>query len=287
MKYSRVITFLFALVACQAGIKNEEPVISPPGYDFSNPVKYLMKEELDEISGIIYMNDPPRIVTLNDEEGKLYTVNLESSEKPGHFKFAKKGDFEDLCFDGQYWYAMKSKGIVFRIKNAFSDSFSVKEFPFPEMGNEFETIFYDPSVKKTIILCKQCLTSVNGRVPAYSLDTTTSTFPYEPMYSPDTLSIMNMLGKKKIKFRPSGAAINPLTGELYILASSDKLLLIMKGGEIMQVIKLSKNLFRQPEGITFAPNGDLYISNEAKDAIGNILLFRYDPTRITTTPRKP
>jgi streptogramin lyase len=49
----------------------------------------------------------------------------------------------------------------------------------------------------------------------------------------------------------------------------------MKDGAVKQVFKLDKATFRQPEGICFAANGDLYISNEAQDATGNILLFKY------------
>jgi hypothetical protein len=221
------------------------------------------------------------MVALNDEEGKLFRFNPGDKDIPESFKFLSKGDFEDLCFDGTYWYALKSKGMVIRISHAFTDSFSLREFPFPEKGNEFETIFFDPSTKKPIVICKLCINNREGKIPAFSLDTSTAVFSYEPNFSPDTVSIMNILQKKKIECRPSGAAINPLTGELYIISSSDRLLLIMKDGMMKQAFKLPKEFFRQPEGICFAPNGDLYISNEAKGEIANILLFRYDPAKLT------
>jgi len=32
-------------------------------------------------------------------------------------------------------------------------------------------------------------------------------------------------------------------------------------------------LFNQPEGLTFAPNGDLYISNEGGEGVATILKF--------------
>jgi len=277
MKYIRITILLIFLASCQANGNKNEIVVSPPGYDLSSPEKFLMPEDLDEISGIIFISDPGQFYTLNDEEGKIYSLDLTKKSRLKPFKFTKKGDFEDLCSDGQYLYAIKSNGKVFRISNAFTDSFTLKEYDYPEKGNEFETIFFDPGTKKLVILCKICSTYMNGKIPAFSLDTAKSEFTYEPAYAPDTLAVMNLMGKKKIDVRPSAAAIHPKTGELYIISSQDRLIIIMKNGVVTATYKLSKKMFRQPEGLTFAPNGDMYISNEAAESIANILAFRYTP----------
>jgi hypothetical protein len=275
MKYIKITILILLLASCQMNGGEKEKVVSPPGYDLSSPEKFLMQEELDEISGIIYGNEPGLIYTLNDEEGKIYSLNLSKANKLRPFKFTKKGDFEDLCFDGQYWYALKSNGKVLRITYAFTDSFIVKEYDYPEKGHEYETIFFDPAMKKTIILCKICPAYIDGKIPSYSLDTSKSAFTYEPFYSPDTLAVKQAMGKQKIDIRPSAAAIHPKTGELYIISSQDRLLIIMKDGIVKSSYKLPKKTFRQPEGLTFAPNGDMYISNEAGESIANILAFRY------------
>jgi hypothetical protein len=277
MKYLTISLLLYLLASCQASGAKTETVISPPGYDLASPEKFLMPEDLDEISGLLYIGPPGLLYTLNDEEGKIYRLDLTNKTRLKPFKFAKKGDFEDLCADEHYIYALKSNGKIFRITNAFTDSFSTKEFDYPEKGNEFETIFFDPSTKKTVIMCKKCTAFNNGKVQAFSLDTSKSAFTYEPAYSPDTLTVMKLMGKQKIEVRPSAAAIHPKTGELYILSSQDKLLIIMKDGVVTASYKLSKKMFRQPEGLTFAPNGDMFISNEAAEAIANVLEFRYKP----------
>ena len=51
--------------------------------------------------------------------------------------------------------------------------------------------------------------------------------------------------------------------------------MIMKDGLLNAVYPLDKTMFRQPEGITFMPNGNLLISNEAKGSTANILIFAY------------
>ena len=74
------------------------------------------------------------------------------------------------------------------------------------------------------------------------------------------------------KFRPSEIEIHPETGEIYLLDAKDPRLLIMDaGGKFKSVYALGKDEFNQPEGLTFKPEGSLYISNEAGSDPANIL----------------
>jgi hypothetical protein len=269
-----VIAVIVSVIACGLRTK-KEPVVSPPGYDFSKPVKILVNEDLDEISGIRFMEADSSIIAINDEEGRLYKINMKGKQLGKAFKFAKKSDFEDLCFDGTYWYMIKSNGEITRVSNAFTDSFQSKTFQFPEQGWEFETILFDKGKNKIVALSKVPLQFREGRIPAFILDTTGNKFDYDPYYSIDTASITKALGKKKSECKPTAAAFHPLTGELYVLSVNDRLLVTMKEGTVAAAYKLDKTMFRQPEGISFMPNGDLLISNEAQESTGNILRFEY------------
>jgi len=51
------------------------------------------------------------------------------------------------------------------------------------------------------------------------------------------------------------------------------LIILNPKGEIEDLIPLDPKIFRQPEGICFSPNGDLYISSEGKGKSGYILKF--------------
>ena len=60
------------------------------------------------------------------------------------------------------------------------------------------------------------------------------------------------------------------------MTSVGKLLVIADPkGKVEEVFKLDPVMFNQPEGLTFAPNGDLYISNEGGEGIATILKFNY------------
>jgi uncharacterized protein YjiK len=271
------ILFAAILVSCGQASSQEEKMASPAGYDLNTPVKLTLTKDLKEISGIRIDEPNQQIVALNDEEGKLYRLDMDGNILGKAFKYAKKGDFEDLDFDGTYWYAVKSNGEVHRISHAFTDSFTTRVFPFPEEGIEFETICFDKSKQKTFLLTKTPKGLKDGRIPAYVLDTATAGFQYEPLYSPDSIEIAKLRDKSKSQCKPTSAAFHPITGDLYVISVNDRILVIMNNGQVKQVYKLEKSVFRQPEGICFSANGDMFISNEAQDAVANILKFKYNP----------
>jgi uncharacterized protein YjiK len=275
------LLFCTVLASCSPTNGQEEKITSPEGYDLNTPVKITLSNELKEISGIRIDEPNKQIIAINDEEGKFYRLDMDGKIIGKAFKFGKKGDFEDLDFDGTYWYAVKSSGEVHRISRAFQDSSSIKVFPFSETGCEFETICYDKTRQNIFLIAKTPKSLKDGRVPAYVLDTASAGFQYEAIYSPDSAAISNMRGKAKSSFKPTSAAIHPVTGELYIISVKDRILVVMNNGEVKQVFKLEKSAFRQPEGICFAANGDMFISNEAQDAIANILHFKYNPGATT------
>jgi uncharacterized protein YjiK len=77
---------------------------------------------------------------------------------------------------------------------------------------------------------------------------------------------------------PSGIAIHPLSGKTYLVAHDGKALVILDlNGEIEKYIPLNPSLFKQPEGICFNQQGDLFISNEANFSSPNIMKFSYRP----------
>ena len=84
------------------------------------------------------------------------------------------------------------------------------------------------------------------------------------------------MNAKKMKFKPSAATINPLTNDLFILSSVNKLLVIAeKNGIVKKAYPLTPSLYQQPEGIAFTSSGDLLISNEAdKEGPADILVIK-------------
>jgi SdiA-regulated len=273
--------YLFYILICLGcnAINKPDPVAvsSPKGYRLDQPEKMKLREMLDEISGMVYYAPMNAIIAINDEEGELYAVPLDSSRHYNSWKFTRHGDFEDLAFTGTDWFALKSNGTIFKINNCFTDSISSEGFPFPgAVRNDFESLYYDGT--RLIIICKTCKNDEKKVTSAYAFDIITLKHSEQPIFQLE--ANLNSLGneEKYKSLRPSAAAIHPVSKELYVIASlNDVLLIADASGKIKELFHLDSDLFKQPEGITFSPSGDMYISNEAKGGIANILKFAYKP----------
>ena len=269
-----VFNILF-LVSCNFD-KGKKEVLSPEGYNLGEPQKIFLAESLDEISGIVYVNEN-EIIGINDEEGKLFSINPQKSKTPGDYNFAKNGDFEDIVFTGTEWFALKSNGDLYRIKNIFTDSTGHEKISSPFKESEFEGLYYDDTRKSLMMVCKSCSNDNDKKeVSVFAFDFTTQQWNTDPVFRFNVNDVARLSGKDKLHFKPSAAAINPVDKNLYIISSVNKLLVVANvNGGIKEVFILPPGNFKQPEGISFAPNGDMYISNEAAEGTANILLFKY------------
>jgi len=133
-----IAAFIFSLFTnCTQQTKKKADFVSPPGYDINAPEKIKVKEILDEISGIVYDKERNALFAEDDEQGRLYAIDLSNTFNYKMSKFAPPGDYEDLAFTGKEWFVLKSNGELYLAKSIFTDSATYEKFPFPEKGNEF------------------------------------------------------------------------------------------------------------------------------------------------------
>jgi hypothetical protein len=144
---------------------------------------------------------------------------------------------------------------------------------FQDKHIEFESLYVGADPKKIILLSKR---EIEKKVWAYTFDITTNTFSNEPLYSIELKHIHALLKDNVAEFKPSAAAIHPTLNKLFILASVGKVLIeCTPEGVVEKVYRLNPDQFNQPEGITFAPNGDMFISNEGGTGKATLLKFPY------------
>ncbi|HEY6504631.1 MAG TPA: hypothetical protein VIZ28_11700, partial [Chitinophagaceae bacterium] len=143
-------------------------------------------------------------------------------------------------------------------------------------GIEFESLYYDKIQGQLVLICKLC-GSGSTNINAYRFDLATKQFLPGVYFTIEWKEIRRMAKNSQIECRPSAAALNPVMDKLFIIASVGKVLLqCSREGVLEQVYKINADHFQQPEGITFAPNGDMYISNEGVQGKGSILFFPYE-----------
>ncbi|MEJ0102538.1 MAG: hypothetical protein WDO19_08290 [Bacteroidota bacterium] len=250
-------------------------------YDLSKPEGIVLGDKLHEISGIAYTS-AHTILGENDEQGKIFTID---PTKPGDteypsVRFGGKGDYEDIVVVDSTAYLLISDGEIVEVPG-YTKGGEVTGTIVAQMGgkhNEFETLYFDKTVNSLIMVCKSCHHEKDEIRTAYRFDLTTKKFSDTAYYTIPIIDIARKLDDNSITFRPSAAAINPVQDKLYILASIGKLLVVTdKQGKVEEAFKLDAAIFNQPEGITFAPNGDMFISNEGGEGKATLLKFVYKP----------
>ena len=275
------LIFAIALLpGCESKADNVE-YTNPPGYNLNRPAIFKLPQSLDEISGIAYNKRDHSVLAINDERGWLYKVHLRDELDIQKWQYFKGADFEDLVLVDSTFFVLESNGNIIRFNFVNPDSVTVKEFDFPIEGrNEFEILYHDKGRKQLIMLCKDCEADDKNSLTAYSFDLDSSAYVSAPAYVIDIRKIEKIMDEKKLRFKPSAATINPLTGELFIISSINKVLVIADlQGIPKKVFRINPKLYKQPEGMAFTPNGDLLVSNEFADiGAGNIFFIKYKQT---------
>ncbi len=267
--------FLIVLAACNN--EKDAPVSSPTGYDLSKPTVVDLPLELDEISGLSYYAKDKAVFAISDEKGQLYKITPFPALQIRHWKFSSKADFEDIVLHDSSFYILQSRGIMTVVNFFDKDTISANDVPFPYNGKmEFESLFYNPSINKLELLCKNCDEDKKKEVTIFTFDPQTNLFEDSAKIL-DVSAVFDKMGDKSFHLRASGAAIHPLTGDMYLISAINKLLLVFDRTNNLKSFHRLSGLFKQPEGITFSDNGTLIISNEAADVgSANLLLFNYN-----------
>lgn len=261
-------------------------------YNIENPdQKIELPEILQEVSGITEL-DSTHVVCVQDENGILFVLDINTGEITKQFTFGEDGDYEGITRVGNTIYILRSDGILIELSGW--DSGNVKSHTYntniPAKNNE--GLCYDPANDRLLIGCK----SKPGQGAEfkdvrsiYAFDLNTKKLGDHPVYEFNVSEIADSVRarginlptktKKKtgeevenFKFGISAIAIHPDSGDLYMLAAIDYLYLIFdSNGNIKAIKQLPKNLYPQAEGITFLKNGNMIITSEGVD--GNAQLF--------------
>ena len=264
--------------------RNTQPQIAQQmPYDFEHPLKLILDDQLMEISGIAFYPKDTSVFAISDETVYLYKINFKNNFVVQKWQFDKKQDFEDVVFLDSTFYVMESSGNIHTVNfSKKGDTIYTRKNVFPakkKSKNEFESMYYDSVRKALILLCKDCEEDKKGTLSAWSFDPGNGKYMANA-YQIDVDKIAAETGKKKMKFKPSAATINPVTGDLWIVSAINQLIVITdRNGVLKNVFQVNGGIFTQPEGITFSPWGDLLISNEAGDKYSVPTLFIFKPIK--------
>jgi uncharacterized protein YjiK len=264
-----ILIFIIALIAIACFPKKKVKKYTFL-YEINQPVtKMLLPEDLKEISGLSFYKEN-RLACVNDEKGTVFIYDLTKQAVVEKIDIGKNADYEGIEVVDDEIFIMKSNGKIkgFKISNSSERKIDCTH----EDVKEYEGLGYNASTKSLLLVTKEKEKDKNDKktIYAYSLETE----KFGKYMTINEEMIKGSDGKKA--FAPSGIAVHPLTGELYIISSQGKKLLVLSPiGEKNTLIDLNPQIFLQPEGICFTPNGDMYISSEGVGGNGYILKFAY------------
>ncbi|MFK7775993.1 MAG: SdiA-regulated domain-containing protein [Saprospiraceae bacterium] len=258
---------------------------------------------LKEISGLTLSPNGEHLCAINDEEGIIYFINKSTGKIDRETKFHGQGDYEGIETVGDKIFVIKSTGTVYEVSDLEKEEVKSKKSKYIlKKPNDSEGLALDEKNNRLLVACKSAscfhencvIHTCKTRRAIYSLNLETDMFDTEPTFEVDLTELQTFLKKNKsadeldifkkfitlendyIPFHPSALAIQPMSGDIYILSSKGKTMMILNPeGKIIAFEKLDKKIHTQPEGIVFDKDGTLYISNEGKKGgNGTISIFR-------------
>jgi len=296
---NRVCVLLLVLFLYSCGNKGKNPpttkqdkTLEPTGGKL-----YSIPPELNEISGISFVNDS-LLVAIQDEEGILYFYDLAQEKVVRQYEFWKGKDYEDLAIVGNDLYIVSSSGTIYKLEN-----FNAEKAPKTTVyktglseENNIEGLAYDKKNNRLLLGIKdQSLDKNEDQKDIYSFDLATKTFNPKAVYSIRLTEVENYfkgdeieeVSKKLLKalgnqnlnevFRTSALNFNPLDGNLYVLSSMNNIVAVLNSqGKIIKILELDGKEFIQPEGLAFNTKGKLFISNEGRNKKANIIEIEYE-----------
>lgn len=271
-----LIIVVMAVAYSIIAINNKPPQMAfTPVADYTFPYKIEkggwrveLSSTLKEISGITSLNQE-QVMAIQDEKGILFSVDLKTGNIVSETMFDKDRDYEDLCLVGDHVFILERDGDLYQFHLAEPDTTLKFETAF-SYRNDTESLCFDASANRLLIAPKEGAPE-GQKLPknvlgVYEFNLLSREVNLEPVVTMAEKEIGRIIGKqgKPHKFKPSAIAIHPRSGNLYVLASVGKVLLVIdpKDNRVLHVQKLDEGVFPQPEGMAFDAADNLLISSE-------------------------
>lgn len=269
---SRLIMLMILYLTSACGSRSGKSFVpSIEGYPEKGKTVFVLHKDLLEVSGIDHL-EGDKIAAVNDEKGAVFVVDLQT-DSINELKFGDNDDYEEIVKVDSSYFILISNGDLIEF---YPDSAERRSYKFRHKGKiEFESMFFHPKAGKLVLISKE-QRKKRTAITAFSFDLKTRRFDTTPFFNITYKEVFVKLENYNADCKPSAAALNPINNKLYILASVGMLLLeCTPEGRLLKIYKINPTHFPQPEGISFADNGDMYISNEGLEGKATILKFPY------------
>src|SRR5947209_7596938 len=177
---------------------NQQSYSSPDGYDLTKPQKMELGKVLNEISGLTYYQENNALLAISDSKEKVFELEVEKRKLKDFTDkvVGPQNDLEDLVRVDSIVYLLSSRGKIYAVPmKGKRDSSDIKSYELSsDEKNDFETLYYDPTVKGLVMLCKTCASDKSDDIhSAYRFDLATRSFDSTSLYTIDDAEVKKIL----------------------------------------------------------------------------------------------
>lgn len=261
------------------------------GYALSKPTeRHELPAVLKEVSGLTDLSNT-EVACVQDEEGSVFIYDLVERRITAQISFGKPGDYEGITRVNDSLFVLRSDGVLFEIADFASGAPKLSHFELNMPTRDNEGLCYDPFESRLLVSPKSRLGKSDQERRAQGLfayDLKTRRADNNPSVLLDLSDVVDgrekvretKRGRKRIlpsRFLPSSVTVHPKTGHYFVISAvAHNLAVFTRTGELVAQQPLDRDLYPQPEGITFLPSLELVIVNEGVS--GNATLIRIRPS---------
>ena len=284
---------LFAGAACaqdspEAGPQAAGEILKNYALSAETSHQWKLPDKLNEISGLALTEDA-RLLAITDERAIVYELDYAEGHLVKAFALGEPtvaGDFEGIAwFDERVWL-VTSDGVIYESGEG-EDGERVIYDEYPTGLDRFceaEGLAYRWNDGVLLVLCKKIQKKSNLQsltIFAWSTET------YE-LIDEKTISLPDRqiaASLRNHKLNPSGIAIDPVTGNLLIVAARQQAVIELgsDGSFIAARVLPLASRHRQAEGIEILPTGDMLIADEGGSHKARLAIYR-SANQGTTNP---
>lgn len=253
------------------------------GYRLSSPSQTIyLPDQLREASGLAWAGNN-EVLIIQDEDGIVFSYDIKKRDVIKKTRFGKSLDYEGIAKAKNQIYVLEMDGDIFEIDTLSGPEVESNKYETDlNYKQDAEGICYDPVDDRLLIALKEfrieagTQSGEGNKRAIYAFDLNDRTLSANPVYLIDELELGRMIfnKEKSYEFKPSGIAVHPQNGYIYVIASVGRLLLVLdRDSRIIYAERLDAKLLPQPEGITFSEDGRLFLSSEGRGDRGRLLIY--------------
>lgn len=237
---------------------------------------WVLPAELAEISGMAVLSDG-LLLAHDDELGRVGVIDPRKGMLVRRFTLGSRvrDDFEGITLVGDTVYMATSNGVLYRFRPGDDGAEVPHETRDTNLGKEceFEGVTFDPAASSLILACKNVrMKEFEDQLLFFRVSLTDVSAPPVPLAIP----LSQAIGTNDWdSLHPSDITIDPATGNYIVIASQERAFLeITPAGRVVRSEPLPKR-HRQSEGVAITDDGLLVVSDEAREGVASITLYRW------------